>query len=52
MEKQGIESSDIIAMGIANQRETTIVWNKSTGKAIYNAIVWQYRRASQYFANS
>ena len=38
----------IISMGITNQRETTILWNKKTGKPIYNAIVWQDRRTQQY----
>ena len=37
----------IMAMGITNQRETTVVWDKKTGKAIYNAIVWQDRRTSK-----
>lgn len=41
-----VNISDIVAAGIANQRETTIVWNKKTGKPIYNAIVWQCRRTS------
>ena len=38
----------IISLGITNQRETTILWNKKTGKPIYNAIVWQDRRTQQY----
>ena len=38
----------IAAAGITNQRETTVIWNKNTGKAIYNAIVWQDRRTSEY----
>jgi len=42
----GINVSDIAAIGITNQRETTIVWEKSTGKHIYNAIVWQCRRTA------
>lgn len=42
--------ADIAGMGITNQRETTIVWNKKTGKAIYNAIVWQDRRTADYCA--
>ncbi|MDR0561944.1 MAG: glycerol kinase GlpK [Spirochaetaceae bacterium] len=41
-------SSDIAAIGITNQRETTIVWEKSTGKPAYNAIVWQCRRTAEY----
>ncbi len=38
----------IISLGITNQRETTILWNKKTGKPIYNAIVWQDRRMHEY----
>lgn len=40
----GIEPSEIAAIGITNQRETTVVWEKSTGKPVYNAIVWQSRQ--------
>ena len=43
-----IKPQDVMSIGITNQRETTIVWEKSTGKPIYNAIVWQCRRTSQY----
>ncbi len=43
--RAGIHSDDIASMGITNQRETTIVWEKSTGRPIYNAIVWQCRRS-------
>jgi len=42
----GISSEEIAAIGITNQRETTVVWEKQTGKPIYNAIVWQCRRTS------
>ena len=42
----GIRPWHILAIGITNQRETTIAWNKETGKPIYNAIVWQCRRTS------
>ncbi|RGY94933.1 glycerol kinase GlpK [Clostridium sp. AM58-1XD] len=42
----GAKASDIAAIGITNQRETTIVWNKKTGKPVYNAIVWQCRRTA------
>ncbi|WP_326512918.1 glycerol kinase GlpK [Clostridium intestinale] len=42
----GISSTDIAAIGITNQRETTVVWNKNTGEPVYNAIVWQCRRTS------
>lgn len=44
--KSGINPNDITCIGITNQRETTIVWNKNTGKPIYNAIVWQCRRTA------
>ncbi len=44
--KMNANAKDIVSIGITNQRETTIVWDKKTGKAIYNAIVWQDRRAS------
>ena len=39
---------EIITIGITNQRETTILWNKKTGKPIYNAIVWQDRRTAEF----
>ena len=44
----GATAGDIAAIGITNQRETTIVWNKNTGRPVYNAIVWQCRRTSAY----
>lgn len=43
----GINPEEIAAIGITNQRETTVVWDKKTGKPIYNAIVWQCRRTSE-----
>lgn len=46
VEKSGIAPSDIAAIGITNQRETTIVWERSTGKPVCNAIVWQCRRTA------
>lgn len=46
LSKSGIRSDEIAAIGITNQRETTIVWNKETGKPVYNAIVWQCRRTA------
>ena len=46
MREAGIDGTDIEAIGITNQRETTVVWDKNTGKPIYNAIVWQCRRTS------
>jgi len=48
MEKQGIVADEISAIGITNQRETTIVWDRKTGKSIYKAIVWQDRRTADY----
>ena len=44
--KSGIRSDEVAGIGITNQRETTIVWNKDTGKPVYNAIVWQCRRTA------
>ena len=48
MAQIGANAEDIAAIGITNQRETTIVWNKMTGEPVYNAIVWQCRRTSEY----
>ena len=48
MGKVGAQASDIAAIGITNQRETTIVWDRETGEPVYNAIVWQCRRTSEY----
>ncbi len=45
---KGLSVSDIAAIGITNQRETTVVWNKTTGQPIYNAIVWQDRRTADF----
>ena len=42
--KSGISSEDIVAIGVTNQRETTLVWDKNTGEPVYNAIVWQDTR--------
>ncbi|MGR8979144.1 MAG: glycerol kinase GlpK [Gammaproteobacteria bacterium] len=47
LRKCRISSEDIAAIGITNQRETTVVWNRRTGKPVYNAIVWQDRRTSE-----
>ena len=44
--KSGVEAKDVAAIGVTNQRETSIVWDKATGKPVYNAIVWQCRRTS------
>lgn len=46
--ENGVLPSDIAAIGITNQRETTIVWERATGKPIYNAIVWQCRRTADF----
>lgn len=48
MAKLKCHESDIAAIGITNQRETTIVWDKETGEPVFNAIVWQCRRTSEY----
>jgi len=48
MQKIGATAADIAAIGITNQRETTIVWDKNTGEPVYHAIVWQCRRTSEY----
>ncbi|MCI5993776.1 MAG: FGGY family carbohydrate kinase, partial [Clostridiales bacterium] len=48
MQKIGAKASDIAAIGITNQRETTIVWDKATGEPVCRAIVWQCRRTSEY----
>ena len=44
--KANIELDEIDSIGITNQRETTVIWNKNTGKPVYNAIVWQDRRTA------
>jgi len=46
--KAGLEAANIAAIGITNQRETTVVWNRRTGKPVYNAIVWQDRRTADF----
>jgi len=47
LDKSGIPGSDLAAIGITNQRETTVVWDKNTGKPYYNAIVWQCTRSDE-----
>jgi glycerol kinase len=47
LEKSNLSSSDLAAIGITNQRETTVVWDRSTGEAIHNALVWQDTRTDQ-----
>ncbi|MEE9452815.1 MAG: glycerol kinase GlpK [Paracoccaceae bacterium] len=49
--KAGIRAADIAGIGITNQRETTIVWDRETGKPVYNAIVWQDRRTADICAD-
>src|ERR1700743_137341 len=46
MGKEGVRPRDVVALGITNQRETTIVWDRETGKPVYNAIVWQDSRTA------
>jgi glycerol kinase len=48
LEKAGASAKEISAMGIANQRETTLLWNRDTGQPIHNAIVWQDRRTADF----
>src|SRR5712692_2268188 len=50
IEKTGIDSRDIMAAGITNQRETTIVWDRTTGQPVAPAIVWQCRRTADFCA--
>jgi glycerol kinase len=46
IQKKNVDPSDIKAIGITNQRETTVVWDKKTGEPVYNAIVWQDKRTA------
>lgn len=48
LEKAGLSFGDIDSIGITNQRETVVVWDKNTGEPVYNAIVWQCRRTAEY----
>jgi glycerol kinase len=48
LQKTGLKASDVVAIGITNQRETTLVWDRKTGAPIYNAIVWQDRRTAKF----
>lgn len=48
LEQHGASPDDILSIGITNQRETTVVWHRDTGKPIYNAIVWQDKRTSDF----
>ncbi|MBU3011426.1 glycerol kinase GlpK [Polaribacter vadi] len=51
IQKADIQPKDIVGLGITNQRETTVIWNKNTGKPIYNAIVWQDKRTANICEN-
>src|SRR5439155_23735635 len=51
MAARGLAAIDLAAIGITNQRETTVVWNRKTGKALTNAIVWQDTRTSDYVSD-
>ncbi|MBT4160995.1 MAG: glycerol kinase GlpK, partial [Gammaproteobacteria bacterium] len=48
LKEQGVAATDIIGIGITNQRETTLVWDRITGEPVYNAIVWQDRRTAEF----
>lgn len=48
IERASIDAREIVSIGITNQRETTVVWNRNTGRPVYNAIVWQDRRTAEY----
>jgi glycerol kinase len=50
MKQKGLRPSDLAAIGITNQRETTVLWDKTTGRPIYNALVWQDTRVGPYVA--
>ena len=50
MDKAGVKAADIAAIGITNQRETTVVWDRATGQAVHRAIVWQDRRTAEICA--
>jgi glycerol kinase len=47
LQKAGLQASDLVAVGITNQRETTVVWDKNTGEAVHNALVWQDTRTDK-----
>lgn len=52
LKNAGIQANDLSAIGITNQRETVVVWERDTGKAIHNAVVWQDRRTSKWCAKA
>ena len=51
MKQKGFRPKDLAGIGITNQRETTIMWNRKTGRTVYNAIVWQDTRVEDYVAD-
>lgn len=51
IQKAGIDIKNIVGLGITNQRETAVIWNKNTGKPVYNAIVWQDNRTAEICEN-
>ena len=48
MAKAGLAAKDVAGIGITNQRETTVIWDRASGKPIHKAIVWQDRRTADY----
>ena len=50
MARGRLQASDLVAVGITNQRETTVVWNRKTGKPVANALVWQDTRVADYLS--
>ena len=50
LKAKNLTAKDLAGVGITNQRETTVVWNKKTGKPVYNALVWQDTRTADYVA--
>ncbi len=46
LQKAGVSAADVVAIGLTNQRETTVIWDRATGEPVYNAIVWQCRRTA------
>ena len=48
MSRIGASAENIAAIGITNQRETAVVWDKNTGEPVYHAVVWQCRRTAEY----
>ena len=48
LEETNVDATEVVGIGITNQRETTIVWDRHTGEAVYNAIVWQDRRTAAF----